>query len=1130
MYTNCTDLNIGGLVFQNLVHTMVFDGLKDYTINSSDDDVFSFTISSSLQGDSLNLGPFLMLLNAPKSAEMIIRFHPMTKGYFGEMKNVQVTILDANITTPISFQGDLLYFSADDTVIFQNYSANLSISATLNCQWIDLLLQINGTLSSDPEAFYAKVEAKVHYYIQSITSTAKQRLSEAKQSVTVLSQQLSELKLEYMNKMVELNASLDAYRTAYGDLQIPNNTFIELQNNYTMLSNTTRQLQNRLSSVCDEETCSDICIPGVVLSQCYQSVATTVPYSCTVIQYVQVISARPVIVSRWKTVKSCYSGCYSYWFLFWSDSSCYSYCTIKNILIYETVSEPFVSYAPVTLYQNCFHYTSRTMSYQCYTNVGCAQKAPDLECATRNAACRASRKLAVDTLEQSQQLTAAVLVKYSEARQNLSIAQVKEATAAHQLFTSQTRFDAIASAYNNALIANASAQAIYMSTVNEIANDLSLAYLLDANTIDTLFNLSSITFNVSIESESPTELPLNFTYQKFQQYYSTLITLDFTIDQDKNTDHVAKLLVEQAYNTQARKRSAWMSKRQLTAQSNSATSISRCDDLINTNKFLKQLESSLQSIEMSSHSGIEYLTNSSEPMFGIQNSINFTALSKDFNVTITQSSLMDIVSMDKGLTVLNDAIGTLKTISMQKPNISEKAAFYDWQAQVGFLLNKTNSVGGNPCFGLKDCLVTLSGIIQQLLQPSAVLRNKYAVVKQNLAAVAGNVFTSISDIVHKIDEVIGIINSTDLNDYWCSVKPNITDIPAGNQSVLLGGILNLTCIANSMSVIQYQWRKNGNAMPGSKNSSLIKYNVQQSDEGSYVCYASNAGGTSRSIAINVTIHYAPTFYSTPVPISVLTGNPNGARFGCNATANPAAGWRWYFRGLNGTNIWQPLIGPNVTNELFIPSPQKRDEGWYKCEAYNDYGNILSDPVYLTVLSASISQLAIAVNYLMVPQPPVRLQNCSSTELGASIKHKMVLVVDFQHATIKNISFVRNSDGSVWVTVVVASFNVTTDQTSFQSIDTIINSLSLYAPELQSIKTSIKAAFVNGSFVASCNNSMFSAPTYSLSISDYFPLCPPGQELHSSLVYCGKYECIYIHYYSIQLTHSGLCTRTVPDNG
>ena len=180
-------------------------------------------------------------------------------------------------------------------------------------------------------------------------------------------------------------------------------------------------------------------------------------------------------------------------------------------------------------------------------------------------------------------------------------------------------------------------------------------------------------------------------------------------------------------------------------------------------------------------------------------------------------------------------------------------------------------------------------------------------------------------------------------------------------------ILNLTCIANSMSIIQYQWRKNGNVIPGSNTLNLIKYNMQQSDEGSYVCYASTAGGTSRSIAINVTIHYAPTFYSTPLPTSVFTGNPNGARFGCNATANPAAGWRWYFRGLNGTNIWQPPIGPNMTNELFIPSPQKRDEGWYKCEAYNDYGNIPSDPVYLSVLSATISQLVIAANYLMVPQ-------------------------------------------------------------------------------------------------------------------------------------------------------------------
>eukprot|EP00731_Ephydatia_muelleri_P019449 Em0012g274a len=883
--------------------------------------------------------------------------------------------------------------------------------------------------------------------------------------------------------MSMLNASQNAFRMAYSDLQSTINTAMELQNNFTILSNTTRQLEDRLSSICDEETCADICIPG----------------------YVSKLCTNPCGMCKLHTHGNGVG----------IHSSCSTNCRLVSRLCLQPILQPYLSYEPVLQLNTCFNNLTTQLSYQCSTNVSCSSKVPDSACLARNVACREAKKLAVESLEQTEQLTAAVLLAYSEARQNLSLAQTDEAIARQWLSKAQESFNATVSAYNNVRKANTSAQANYRSIVNEIANDLSLANALDTNTPDNLFKLSSITFNVSIERESPTELQLNFTYQKFQQYYSTLITLDFTLEQEKNQDKVSKLLVEHAYNTQAHKRSVQISKRQLAAQSSKDSSKAKCDDLVNINQFLMQLESSLQSVAIASHSNMESPINLTQSTFNSLESINFTALKNGFNTTITHSGLMDIVAKDKSLALMNSAISELQTVAMQKLNVSDKAALYDWQSQIDFLLNTTNSIGGNPCFGLKDCLVTVSEIIQQLLQSTSTswidansLLNDYAAVKKNLVAVADNIITTTGDAVYKVNEIIRIINSTELNSYWCSAKPNISDIPFGNQSVVLGGTLNLTCVANSASTVKYQWRKNGNVIPGSNCSSLSIYNMQQSDEGSYVCYASNAAGTSQSIPVNVTVHYSPTFYSMPVSISVFTGDFNGATFRCNATSSPAAGWRWYFKALNA-DTWKSLIGPNVTNELFIPSPQKKDEGWYRCEAYNDYGSVQSDPAFLRVLGATVSQLAMTVQYLLFPKSPSVILNCSSSELCDNIKFRMEHTISLQHAIINNISIVQN-DNSISVNVVVASFNITTNQTPFQSISTLMNTLTLYAAELQSIKTATPNVFATDSFTVSCKNFMFSASAHSLSISNFFPLCPPGQGLHPSNVYCvacapGQYQ-------------------------
>ena len=603
MYTKCTNLNIGGLVFQNLLHIISFDALIGY---KSDESIYSVSISSFLQVDVIQLGTFLTLMpyGDDNSADMTVHFLPMKKGYFGQMYNVEVSILDAILITSVYFQGDTLHFSADAT-IFQNYSAMLSVTANIYCQWAKLLLHINGTLSSEPSSFHENVNARVQKYIHNIVFSARIRLSEAEKNVVTRQQQLNELTVEYKNKMSALNASQYDFRIAYANLQTANHTANELQKSFRMISNTTNQMEVMLSSICEEETCSDICIPGAVWSQCYKNVSVTDPYVCKITEYRPITMTKTIFTSMWSPSEEWSTRCDKVWHVSSSEHRCFSYSTTVDKLSIKNTTQQYQNYEPVLATSTCYSNITRQLSYRCNTIVSCSQRAPDLECIARNAACRAAKKLAVDTLEQSRQSTAAVLLAYSEARQNLSIAQTKEAIARQRLSKAGESFNTLVSAYNNLLQANTSAKANYKSIVNEIANDLSLARALEENEPDELFKLSSITFNVSIESESPTELLLNFTYQKFQQYHSTLIAVDFTVEQGQNEDNIAKSLFEHAYNSHARKRSVQMSKRQLASQSNGDSSKAKCNDLVNINKFLVQLASSLQSVTIASRTNVQ---------------------------------------------------------------------------------------------------------------------------------------------------------------------------------------------------------------------------------------------------------------------------------------------------------------------------------------------------------------------------------------------------------------------------------------------------------------------------------------------------------------------------------------------
>ena len=97
--------------------------------------------------------------------------------------------------------------------------------------------------------------------------------------------------------------------------------------------------------------------------------------------------------------------------------------------------------------------------------------------------------------------------------------------------------------------------------------------------------------------------------------------------------------------------------------------------------------------------------------------------------------------------------------------------------------------------------------------------------------------------------------------------PWIFSQPFSTVAVLNNPINLLVYAATGTSPLQYQWRKNGVALPGATDWALNTSSAQSSDGGNYDVVVSNVNGSVTSQLVSVT-----------VPASSATGSPPTAKF------------------------------------------------------------------------------------------------------------------------------------------------------------------------------------------------------------------------------------------------------------
>ncbi|XP_052061392.1 basement membrane-specific heparan sulfate proteoglycan core protein-like [Mytilus californianus] len=216
----------------------------------------------------------------------------------------------------------------------------------------------------------------------------------------------------------------------------------------------------------------------------------------------------------------------------------------------------------------------------------------------------------------------------------------------------------------------------------------------------------------------------------------------------------------------------------------------------------------------------------------------------------------------------------------------------------------------------------------------------------------------------------------------------VVNVASNSYSVNIGNSITLQCTVQANPFhTSVKWQRvdnNGNAvdidMTNSRytgsavnSPSLVISQTMKSDEGRYVCLATNAVGTGQSQQTFLTV--VGSIPTVTVDQSSYSANKGSdITLQCSYTANPAATMvRW--ERTNGNSVVD--IGDTTNNNryggstvsspsLIIYNAEESDEGNYKCKVTNSVGTGISTITNLDVVgntpSVNLTQNNITVNY------------------------------------------------------------------------------------------------------------------------------------------------------------------------
>ncbi len=1139
------------LTFLNMDHHFYFSGSGSFDqfclqdLSTSDTPNPALYIQSS-PTSKLPLGNFLELRN---EGQLTISYDRDRPGFAARLNSVAVSILEASFITNIAIKDDTLSFSIVAN-IFNSYSTNLTVSAPTNeAPWDRLPLNIHGELNSGPGSFIETLENRIHAELESRANMAQERQVSAEMGRERTLEQVSELERQFSDAISAVDTENQTREDTLVMLAEALTELDDAQRAFDNSSEQINQLRNNLDNLCMEMDCEEVCMEGCKPGVCYEQTFTTVTGQCPYIEYVKrEVRVAPFYevrrVWRWMTVCRdrlngdsyvCSGECQSN-----EDVECTGICT--SVTEREPVYNNVTRNVPVQRSRDCpVAVYSGTQPVPCCEPTECAVKRPNDTCLDTNVKCQAARKAAVQQLEQTQRDSIAPFRRFDQARSNVVTARSAVSSAELRLELANQRLRQIEPAYENAKLAKGVAERSYQMILEEVGPDLQISELLSQHTVERILAVLSISFSTTIVTESPTLIPLDITYETPYngRSYQNQTNFDFTegskeLAFKKLTRDLIKEVFQDTSSTVRRcaKSSHRRARQAIEPEEVNANQLrfdENCAALNNARAFLQDIAGSLFRVnasiqtardEIGAQNGDLLLVDSSNDF----SSVNFTVLEMEFNVTVDIESLRETVSENEELRAYATLVSDYQNLTMELLQETEATTFLGWLTQVQILYDENSTVGGYPCLSFGDCLLVATSILEDVLEDTprsnaASLLEELPTARDKLMKLATTTNLTITEALESVSPILSLAERSTKMDYWCNSLPVITVQPPPEVDVPTNGTLDILCEAESNLPASYQWKRNGNTIPGATSPNLILENLRRLDSANYTCQVSNDIGTVMSINVSVLVYELPEFYLTPVSTSVYEGTNAGAWFACNSTSWPYPGWRWFYRP-TGDDSWSLIEGED-TNELLIPNPQKDSEGWYACETYTRHGALRSDPVYLRILPVTVSLQAIPMEFQIETDEN---NTCTLPELLAEVSNEIQQLVETEAVFVQGLAITQESDSEYTVTFSLVTNNVTGSNLHETPFVEIANRALPPRAVLQRSRTAIVNSIEDDDFRLECGGVTFSALPTSVTLQKLMYICPEGQQLRRDYLLCGTLLCFLLFLLVAQLI---LYLRSLP---
>ncbi len=158
-----------------------------------------------------------------------------------------------------------------------------------------------------------------------------------------------------------------------------------------------------------------------------------------------------------------------------------------------------------------------------------------------------------------------------------------------------------------------------------------------------------------------------------------------------------------------------------------------------------------------------------------------------------------------------------------------------------------------------------------------------------------------------VSNALGVVTSR-VAQVQVVVPARVAALPA-STTVLLGSNVTLFVEADGTPPLRYQWRKNGENIPGATNSSFTITNVQVSDGGAYTVVVKNDYGTATTDPMLLIVEVPPEAPGDDFAQRVTITNIVGVIGGTNRFATKEAGEPNHGGKRGGKSVWYTWQAP-----------------------------------------------------------------------------------------------------------------------------------------------------------------------------------------------------------------------------